>query len=422
MAIFMGSTKLKLSIVIPTRDRATCLKVCLQTATQIESDEIEIIVSDNASTDNTKQVIEDMSDPRIKYVNTGKRVSMRENFDNAVNHCTGDYVFTMGDDDGILPKQIPAMLTLLEKHKPDVLCWHVPQFLWYPDEDIPNKHTLRIRKSNVFGTAKLFDADRYKTDLLACRLKLLRPLPALYHGCASRTYLDSLRSDDGVLYNSAIHDYYMSYLFVLKGGRFLNSNHTFSVSGASPMSTGGDMNSSTNPDAKGSPGQQYRFEVRKDVKKEPFDTTLGVSIAVFGALETARLHLASKFGNSDSPDYGTWYSHVLYCIKDDNPDTKQAITKELQNYAQLTQTESLLAHAKPKRTKGQRSLSRSLKKLMDNLTLKRLCTEEKLDDNILTAVNELDNFLGQDHLNVLNNKINHSTAWRNSLTRSKNLN
>ena len=112
-----------ISIIIPSRDRAVYLKYSVQTALNIQDDNIEIIISDNASTDQTKEVIKGIDDTRLKYFNTKKRISMRANFENALRASSGDYVIFFGDDDGILPLQFKYLRNILENHKPDALSW-----------------------------------------------------------------------------------------------------------------------------------------------------------------------------------------------------------------------------------------------------------------------------------------------------------
>ena len=46
-----------ISIIIPSRDRAVYLKYSVQTALNIQDENIEIIISDNASTDHTQEII-----------------------------------------------------------------------------------------------------------------------------------------------------------------------------------------------------------------------------------------------------------------------------------------------------------------------------------------------------------------------------
>ena len=94
---------MKISIIIPTRERAEFLRYSVRTALEIQDKNFEIIVCNNASRDNTEAVVKSLSDPRVHYVYTGSRISMRENFNFALKHSTGEYVIFLGDDDGIVP-------------------------------------------------------------------------------------------------------------------------------------------------------------------------------------------------------------------------------------------------------------------------------------------------------------------------------
>ncbi len=59
----------------------------------------EIIVSDNGSTDNTIKIIESYNDPRIKVLIFKDKKGPIWNFENALKHATGDYIFLSDQDD-----------------------------------------------------------------------------------------------------------------------------------------------------------------------------------------------------------------------------------------------------------------------------------------------------------------------------------
>ena len=80
-----------LSLIIPTRERADTLALTIATALQQKSQEFEIIISDNSSLDNTKDVVASFLDNRIRYFNTGKRVSMCDNYEFGLENARGDY-------------------------------------------------------------------------------------------------------------------------------------------------------------------------------------------------------------------------------------------------------------------------------------------------------------------------------------------
>ncbi|PYY07430.1 MAG: glycosyltransferase family 2 protein, partial [Acidobacteria bacterium] len=82
----------KFSVVIPTRERSDTLAATLKTCVGQNYKNLEIIVSDNYSQDNTRGVVESFSDNRIRYTNTLKRVGMSQNWEHAFSLVTGDFV------------------------------------------------------------------------------------------------------------------------------------------------------------------------------------------------------------------------------------------------------------------------------------------------------------------------------------------
>lgn len=95
---------MKLSLVIPTRERAEYLAVALRSAL-LAADKagcpVKIVVSDNASTDATPDVLATATDPRLVLRRSDRRLSMRENFEFALSHTKGSHVVFIGDDDAV---------------------------------------------------------------------------------------------------------------------------------------------------------------------------------------------------------------------------------------------------------------------------------------------------------------------------------
>ncbi len=86
--------------------------------TQIGDDD-EVIVSDDASTDNTLQVIETLGDKRIKVFKHDKNEAKfsidyaTRNFENAIWHSHGDIIFLADQDDVWLDGKVKAMVEAL---------------------------------------------------------------------------------------------------------------------------------------------------------------------------------------------------------------------------------------------------------------------------------------------------------------------
>ena len=124
------TSKILISLIIPTRERVETLPFAIKTALDQKSCNYEVLVSDNFSADNTKEVVQSFNDSRLIYINTGKRLSMCDNFEFALEHARGKYVIFIGDDDGVMPGAIDKLETTIQSKPSSVYCWPKPIYLW----------------------------------------------------------------------------------------------------------------------------------------------------------------------------------------------------------------------------------------------------------------------------------------------------
>lgn len=76
----------------------------------------ELIISDDISSDKTLDIIMNVNDNRIKILSGIKHSSLIFNFENALKHATGDYIFLSDQDDVWLPNKISTMKHFLETY------------------------------------------------------------------------------------------------------------------------------------------------------------------------------------------------------------------------------------------------------------------------------------------------------------------
>ena len=120
----MSEQEIKLSICIPTYNRANTLEILLESIyKQINSHvkEIEICISDNASVDHTREVVEKYKDKlNIIYHRHENVVHGYLNLNYAIDVMpTGEYVLMVGDDDIFINDGIDRMLEMLKKSPSD---------------------------------------------------------------------------------------------------------------------------------------------------------------------------------------------------------------------------------------------------------------------------------------------------------------
>ena len=88
------------SITIPTYNRADgYLRQAIECALRQTYQDIEIIVSDNCSTDTTERVVKGFNDPRIRYFRHKENIGANNNFNFCLKEARGNYFLLLHDDD-----------------------------------------------------------------------------------------------------------------------------------------------------------------------------------------------------------------------------------------------------------------------------------------------------------------------------------
>jgi glycosyltransferase involved in cell wall biosynthesis len=110
----------KVSVIIPTYNRGELLRSAIESALEQTFTDLEIIVSDDKSTDNTLDVVRYFADERIKYkLNHGKKgPSATRN--TAIMASKGDYIAFLDDDDVWFPDKLQKQVDLLDHCQPNI--------------------------------------------------------------------------------------------------------------------------------------------------------------------------------------------------------------------------------------------------------------------------------------------------------------
>lgn len=95
----------KVSVIIPTFNRAEMVCRCIQSIFDTEYLNLEVIVVDDCSPDNTGERIKEQFSGRVKYFRNEKNSFQAVSRNNGANIATGDYLFFL-DDDNIVDKNI----------------------------------------------------------------------------------------------------------------------------------------------------------------------------------------------------------------------------------------------------------------------------------------------------------------------------
>lgn len=103
----------RVSILIPTYNRANYLRETIASAQHQTFHDMEIIVMDDGSTDNTTEVVERIGDTRVRYIHQEHR-GVSAALNTAWRAARGEFVAMLGSDDLMLSHQIETLLEVIE--------------------------------------------------------------------------------------------------------------------------------------------------------------------------------------------------------------------------------------------------------------------------------------------------------------------
>lgn len=225
----------KVSIIIPTRDRCDTLIYALKTCTNQLYTNLEILICDNCSLDSTREYVESLDDNRIKYINSGKRLSMSHNWEHALNHASGDFITYLGDDDGFLPGAIAEMVKILNATQLKALVWNWGSYYW------PNCPSNFSRNLLIYPLGEKIEI-RNSAKMLNKVLEFeasYSELPFLYKGIISKELLNSIKvKSRGIFFHSSSPDLYSAIVIAANTNEYVYSQKPYSLNGTSAHSNG----------------------------------------------------------------------------------------------------------------------------------------------------------------------------------------
>jgi glycosyltransferase involved in cell wall biosynthesis len=230
---------MKFSVLLPTRNGGKYLKSCIESVLSQDYKDMELIVFDNANTDNTAEVVNSYSnDKRLKYYRIDSVVSVTDNWNNALKKSSGDYVLMMGDDDFLLPGYFDTLdKTIKENDFPDGISYFGYSFI-YPDavdntvgyySDPHYDYEKKLIDSGKMTKSQLksivYDMFKFKNRI---------PLNTLPH-IWSRKVINRV---DGELFRPPYPDHFALNAIFLKANTWVFSKKKLYIIGVTPKSYG----------------------------------------------------------------------------------------------------------------------------------------------------------------------------------------
>ncbi|MGY2874550.1 hypothetical protein ACVW00_001740 [Marmoricola sp. URHA0025 HA25] len=248
----------RFTILLPTRQRADTLESALRTCISQDLSDLDILVSDNASTDETRGVVAGFDDSRIRYINPGRRLGMSEHWEFALSHVANGYFTIIGDDDGVMPGGIARARTLMEEEGADALIWPLTAYYWprYADPALADHVSVRVPTKEHVG---FIDAKQTLEKVAHFRLPHYW-LPSPYWGAVHTRTIERSRAKDGRFFRSITPDLYAGTAIASTSQCYLRTNRPLTLSGSSHHSNGASALASARQGQRADAREQYISE------------------------------------------------------------------------------------------------------------------------------------------------------------------
>jgi len=233
---------LKFSVLLPTRNRLEHLRYAIETVRRQDYGDWEVIVSDNASEEDIAGYVRSLNDPRIRYYRTASFVPVTDNWNNALDKSTGDYVVMLGDDDCLMKGYFSTLRHLIEDRGAPDLVYHSALLYAYPGvmPGFPEGFVQPYGYAGFLkGAKEPFWLER-EVALQCVRDSMDFRVTFGFNmqfALVSRRLIDSLRGK-GPFFQSPYPDYYAMNAALLKAERILVCPQPLVTIGVSPKSFG----------------------------------------------------------------------------------------------------------------------------------------------------------------------------------------
>lgn len=105
----------KISVIIPTYNRAAQLTVAIKSVFAQTYQDFEIIVADDGSTDESRQIVNGFNDSRIKWISAKHSGLPGIARNKGIKKANGEWIAFLDSDDEWLPEKLEKQLMLLEQ-------------------------------------------------------------------------------------------------------------------------------------------------------------------------------------------------------------------------------------------------------------------------------------------------------------------
>lgn len=233
-----------LSIIIPTRNRHEYLVPTLRTI--VKKINAELVVCDNSDSALSEEQLQEFQHLKnFVYRHSSDYLSVVDNFKNAFEISSGEYIVFIGDDDCIGP-DIEKIVNWAKSENIEALISYKKRFIanyFWPNvrsKYFGSKYAGKLFLNKFSGRAELINGKQAIASTLKNPGAGLGDMLRAYHGIVSRALTTRVIHKYGFLFGGVSPDIFSGTLLSYESRRSVAIDYPFVIPGASPKSTAGE--------------------------------------------------------------------------------------------------------------------------------------------------------------------------------------
>jgi hypothetical protein len=226
----------RVSIVIPTLNRAHLLRSSLRSAIQQSFPDLEVLVFDDMSSDDTSEVATSHTSARVRYVRSPTRLNMSESFEAALEQARGEYITFLTDDSYLLPDCITRAYDAATRHDVPLVVW---RHAGYFDEhwvEPARRNTLYIPK--VSHRELMFDSRASLEQWFRTIQGKAQWMPRSINSMCHRSVIESAKRAQGVFFLPPAPDHSSGVAMLMNTLAYVAIDEALVVDGVTKESVG----------------------------------------------------------------------------------------------------------------------------------------------------------------------------------------
>ncbi len=165
----------KVSIIIPMHNSSKHIEECIDSVLNQTYENIELVIVDDKSSDNSIELVEKICDDRIKIIKLSQNVGAAQARNTGIDYATGDYICFLDSDDFWNLEKIEKQVNFIEENNYSfiysgyayfrnnkITTAHVPNSINY---EAALKNTTIFTSTVMFNMRKLKKEDIYMPNI-----------------------------------------------------------------------------------------------------------------------------------------------------------------------------------------------------------------------------------------------------------------